>query len=489
MKEYYLGLDLGTGSLGWAVTDENYEIMRAHGKALWGVRLFESANTAEERRTFRTARRRLSRRNWRLDLLQGIFADEINRVDDGFYLRLKESRYLPEDKQDQTGAVPELPYALFVDSNYTDKDYHKQFPTIYHLRKWLMETDATPDVRLVYLAIHHMMKHRGHFLFSGEWNIEDLKELRGTLQQLFDGLKEEELDFQLFLDDAAAQQVETILQNRQLPKSEKKKQLIKALGASSNCEKAVLTAMAGGTIKLSDIFGNPELDQTEHPKICFTDATYETYIGDVESALGEQFIIIERMKAVYDWSVLADLLGDSRTLSEAKVAQYEKHKTDLHYLKALVKEQLGRQAYHEVFVQTKENLANYPAYIGMTKRNGKKQVLEGKLCSKDAFYDYLKKNVLQKIKDKTTASYLEQELEKGTFLPKQVTKDNSVIPYQIHLYELQQIINNLRGRIPLLSQEESRILSIFTFRIPYYVGPLNGIRKGDSTTQLGKTKK
>ena len=55
-QDYYLGLDLGSGSLGWAVTDENYEILRAHGKALWGVRLFESAKTADERRTFRTSR-------------------------------------------------------------------------------------------------------------------------------------------------------------------------------------------------------------------------------------------------------------------------------------------------------------------------------------------------------------------------------------------------------------------------------------------------
>lgn len=38
MKEnYYVGLDLGTGSLGWAVTDENYNVLREHGKDLWGV--------------------------------------------------------------------------------------------------------------------------------------------------------------------------------------------------------------------------------------------------------------------------------------------------------------------------------------------------------------------------------------------------------------------------------------------------------------------
>ncbi len=482
MQEYYLGLDLGTGSLGWAVTDENYNIMRAHGKSLWGVRLFENANTAEERRMFRTNRRRLARRNWRLDLLQGLFADEINKVDDGFYLRLKESRYLPEDKQNKEGKTPELPYALFVDSGYTDKDYHKQFPTIYHLRKWLMETDETPDIRLVYLALHHMMKHRGHFLFANEMNIDEIKEVSGTLQQMFDGLKEEELEFNLTLDDANLQKIEAILCEKDAAKSDKKKKLIKELSASSVCEKEVLSAITGGTASLSKIFENPELDQTERPKFCFADAGYDDYAGELEAALGEQFVLIERMKAVYDWSVLADLLGDSASLSEAKVAQYEKHRVDLCYLKELVKEQLGKEIYQEVFVKTDEKLANYSAYVGMTKINGKKQPLAGKQCSQKDFYDFLKKNVLNKISDATRTAYLEKELEKGTFLPKQVTGDNSVIPYQLHLYELNRIINNLKERIPLLAQEENRIRSIFTFRIPYYVGPLNGIRKQDGTT-------
>ena len=134
MRDYYIGLDLGTGSLGWAVTDREYKIMRAHGKALWGVRLFDSANTAEERRGFRTARRRLDRRNWRIELLQELLGEDIGKVDSGFFLRMKESKYVPEDKRDVNGNCPKLPYALFVEDGYTDKDYHRQFPTIYHLR-------------------------------------------------------------------------------------------------------------------------------------------------------------------------------------------------------------------------------------------------------------------------------------------------------------------------------------------------------------------
>ena len=37
-KNYYIGLDIGTTSCGFAVTDENYNILRLKGKKAWGVR-------------------------------------------------------------------------------------------------------------------------------------------------------------------------------------------------------------------------------------------------------------------------------------------------------------------------------------------------------------------------------------------------------------------------------------------------------------------
>ncbi len=485
-QNYYLGLDMGTGSVGWAVTDEAYNIVRAHGKALWGVRLFESASTAEERRMFRSARRRLDRRNWRLELLQGIFAEEINKVDPGFYRRMKESKYTPEDKRDENGNCPDLPYALFVDPDYTDKDYHRQFPTIYHLRKWLMDTDETPDIRLIYLALHHMMKHRGHFLFSG--NIENIKEFKETFRQFIQSVKDEELDFNLSIEDEEFCKVEEILKDKNLTRSGRKTQLIKLLDARSACEKAVLSLISGGTVKLSDIFGNRELDACEKPKISFADSTYDDYAGIVEADLGEQFLIIAKAKMVYDWAVLADILGEYDSLSEAKTAVFEKHKKDLAYLKKLVRTYLDREAYQDIFVKTDSKLSNYAAYIGMTKKNGKKTALDGKRCERNDFYDFLKKHVLSRIPEEE-AQYLSGEMEKENFLPRQVTKDNGVIPYQVHLFELDRIIAHLRQRVPVLDENAEKIRQIFTFRIPYYVGPLNGITKvGNPTNWLIRKK-
>ena len=160
-KTWYLGLDIGTASVGWAATDTEYKVIRKNRKRLWGVRLFEEATTAEERRNYRSGRRRLQRRKWRLNLLEELFASEIEKVDKTFFLRLKESQYHYEDKTNK------VPYAIFNDKDYTDKDYYKEYPTVYHLRAKLI-SEENPDIRKVFLAIHHILKNRGHFLLQGQ---------------------------------------------------------------------------------------------------------------------------------------------------------------------------------------------------------------------------------------------------------------------------------------------------------------------------------
>lgn len=98
----------------------------------------------------------------------------------------------------------------------------------------------------------------------------------------------------------------------------------------------------------------------------------------MQSDLGELYVIIAQAKAVYDWAILVDILGEYNSISEAKVALYEKHKGDLAYLKKLVRDNCERSVYQDVFVKTSDKLSNYSAYIGMTKYNGKKQAQVGK---------------------------------------------------------------------------------------------------------------
>ena len=115
-------------------------------------------------------------------------------------------------------------------------------------------------------------------------------------------------------------------------------------------------------------------------------------------------------KMVYDWAILSDILAGHNSISEAKVEVYEKHKKDLALLKKTVKTYFTKEMYQEVFVETKDKLNNYPAYIGMTKKNGKKIDLAGKHCSREEFLDFLKKNVVAKLPDEELKTVLMEEI-------------------------------------------------------------------------------
>lgn len=78
---YYIGLDVGTNSVGWAVTDPEYNVLRFKGNSMWGARLFEEAKPAADRRAARIARRRLERRKQRLLYLEEFFSAEIGKSD------------------------------------------------------------------------------------------------------------------------------------------------------------------------------------------------------------------------------------------------------------------------------------------------------------------------------------------------------------------------------------------------------------------------
>ena len=155
-KEWYLGLDIGTNSVGFCATNLQYDILTKGNHLQCGARLFEDASDASERRTKRSIRRRLARRKVRLQLLKELFAPAI---DDSFFLSMEESNLLIDDKTQKHR------YSLFNDKDFSDADYFNKFPTIYHLR-YFLQNNITDDIRLVYLACHHMMKYRGHFLFN-----------------------------------------------------------------------------------------------------------------------------------------------------------------------------------------------------------------------------------------------------------------------------------------------------------------------------------
>lgn len=470
---YYVGLDIGTNSVGWAVTDPQYNIIKKNGKALWGIRLFEEGKTAEERRMFRTSRRRTGRRSRRIDLLQELFSEEIFKVDPGFFRRLEDSKYLPEDKYIRQKN------ALFCDPAYTDKEYHKAYPTIYHLRKALMTEDHPFDVRLVYLALHHMIKHRGHFLFEG-FRTSDGGTSGVTVEfQELMKLVEEYLEIEPMT--FAKEQVAAVLTNRENGISKKAEALQKCLPIENNKNKQMkelCKLLVGGKIKLSTLFGDEDLKDFEKNSLTFSDAGYEDAETDLQNALGDRYDLLAKAKEVYDRAVLAELLGKCQYLSDAKIEIFRKHKKDLARLKVLLKPYPA--VYKEIFQETGKG--SYSAYVGICVKKGKKQVIE-KRSGRDEFYDTLRKK-LKSLPDSQERQHILSEIDSGMFLPKSVSKDNGVIPYQLHEQELSLILKKAKRYLSFLKRADTygsvsdKIKSLFTFRIPYYVGPLNSYVPG-----------
>lgn len=473
-SRYYIGLDIGTDSVGWAATNPKYEILKFKGKLMIGSRLFDSANTAADQRLYRSNTRRLDRKKWRIQLLQELFAPEISKVDFGFFQRLKDSFLKDEDK-----AVFQK-NMLFNDKNYNDKDYHRDFPTIYHLRKALIENKKEYDVRLVYIALHHLIKHRGHFLFQGSMSQAiSFKEVFRTFKEAVFS------EFELEINCKNEDELQSVLKNKHLSKKEKANKIMSLLDSDKTDKrlKGIIGLICGSKVSLNDIFGDSV--QSEEPlKISFAEKPYDEVRPEIENALYEQCNTVDVFKAVYDWAILADILSEGdfngkNYLSVAKVKIYGKHKKDLEILKNIFKS-YSKSLYNQFFRSEKEN-DNYSAYIGSTKFD--KEKISVKRCTQEVFYKRVLK-ILKEIELKSGCTenikYIQKEIEAQTFLPLQVTKDNGVIPYQVNEAEAQIILNNVSKYLEFLNDEDSygltvkdKISKILTFRIPYYVGPLN----------------
>ena len=478
MEKYYLGLDIGTNSVGWAVTDPSYRLERFHKKDMWGIRLFEQADTAADRRTKRTNRRRLQRRHKRIQLLQELFAEEMAKVDDTFFLRLNESKLHLEDKSVQEK------YPLFIEKGYTDIDFYQEYPTIYHLRKDLMESDQPHDIRLVYLAIHHLLKYRGHFLIDGSLN--SAKSFSTVFEQMMrsvqDGLK---IDFTV----SHPERVEEILRNRTMARSSKSKLLEKEFVVDPGEDdpkilktvvKQICTFIAGNKGDLKKVF-REDLDELEKTGFKFSDPGFdEEILPDLENKIPDLLNVVQAMKAVYDWSVLVDILDGEEYLSFAKVKQFDEHKHNLHQLRQVMKKYCEKKTWVDFFDDpTGKN--NYAAYIGHVKKNGKKYSV--KRCSEEDFYKNLKGilgNLSPNEEDAILINELKEKADAQILLPLQRSKDNGVVPHQVHQIELQVILEHAETYLPFLKQRDDRgisvlekILKIFEFRIPYYVGPLS----------------
>ena len=444
--DYFVGLDIGTNSIGYAATDKNYQLLKYQQHPVWGVHLFESANPAADRRPYRTARRRLDRRQQRIRLLRELFAREIGTVDPRFFQRIDSSSL--KKTEDDSG------FAVFDDPDYTDVDFHRQYPTIHHLISELIDSREPHDVRLVYLACAWMLAHRGHFFSDvAKEKVEELICFSTVYQELADYAADHGFHFSWQHLPLGTDIIGDILKSSE-NKTAKSKKLtstlqVKKSGAADSEDDApwideyeFLLLLCGRESKAAKLF----------PSSTYTDLKLSLDADDQKTAemlaelSDDDATLLLLMKKVFDWSVLTDIIGDGKNISDSKVKVYEKHKADLKQLKYLVKKYLPRQEYQDIF-RSPESDKNYTAYCGAgQKKNADQEIFYKHLKSK------LDKMAIEDIADREIHDRIMQDIEAEKFLPKQVVSDNRTIPYQLYWNELSQLLTSASGYLPFLRQ-------------------------------------
>ncbi len=489
-QKYYIGLDMGTSSVGWAVTDDSYHLIRRKGKDMWGIREFEEAKTSAERRTHRISRRRLQRSKVRIGLIKTYFDEEIRKIDPFFYERLDNSKYYPEDKDEKVKS----PNGVFNDKEYTDKEYYKQYPTIFHLRKELINNENAPyDVRLVYLAVLNLFKRRGHFLNSSlklddesvEFNLKDA--YSNMLASIEENLNEElSIVFPEIDSDDTYLELQNILGTREFGRKQKSEKVAKLLGIDRKQKKEmeIINGMVGLSVDCCRLF---DIEAENKITAKFSDFGYAEKEPEILDQLGDSCgSVLMAVKTVYDIGSLTEILKGQKYLSFARVEDYEQHKNDLKKLKKVVKKYAPDQ--YDYFFRQKEdgtysayvNSVNTEKYNDLGSKDTKPNRRNMKARSRDDFYKGVKKLLKGMPADDADVIDINKKIENETFMPKQLTAGNGIIPNQLHAMELKKILDNASGYLGFLNDvDESgltvkeRIIRLYTFTFPYYVGPVS----------------
>lgn len=460
VENYRIGLDIGNASVGWSVVDDDYNILKFKGKNMWGVRLFEEGKSAADRRVSRGARRRLQRRKMRVSLLKELIAPMVLESDPNFFMRLEKGYATKDDKG--------YDYNLFISEGFNDSDYYKKFKTIFHLRKHLCNCKEKADPRLIYLALHHIIKYRGNFLYEGQkFEVSNQTQVIDNLLEAMELIINKN-ELEISIEDINVNEFINIYLQKNVKKGDKKDQLINIFTKINKDSKKIASELVnlllGYESNLTNLFSYTNIQKEDKAfKTNFSSTKYDEDIILIESLLNDDFEVMGLLHNVYSYMILQEILGGKQMICDAMVEKYSKHETDLKQLKRFIKKYYSLEEYNTIF-RKKGIIGNYYGYVNDTKSTSKVEL-----------YKFIK-NILDKNEEaKDTSIYKEiiKKIEMDDYLPKQNSKDNGAIPYQIHEAELIHIIDNQGEYYPVLKEAKDKIISLFHFRVPYYVGPLN----------------
>lgn len=243
--------------------------------------------------------------------------------------------------------------------------------------------------------------------------------------------------------------------------------------------KELINSVLGYKANFNTIF------KIEAEKSAFSFDNDEQKEAFISSVPDEGMTLYEALQKAYSAYILMDIIEDAngKSVSYSMVAKYNRYKEDLKTLKDLVKVFCPDE--YSQFFKGERYKAPYQKNYDKSKAKGYTRYNE----VRGAKYDDFKKEVENLFKDTAAVSdsrYQEMmaKFTNGKFLRRLKTSDNGSIPFQLHLEEMNAIIDAQEKFYPFLSDIRHKLNSLVTFRIPYYVGPLT--QKGAALDASGK---
>lgn len=486
---YIMGITVGTSSTGYAVINDDNEILKpVHNKYGIGARIFRTRDKAEDRRNFRSARRMLNHKKSRLKYFDDIMRPEITKIDPQFFNRLKNSYVAKGDK------TREKYESILFPTKEEERAYYQQYPTVYHLQQALLTEHRQFDIREIYIALHALLKNRGHFLletpvknFTAETVDTEtvLKDLEENLNQI---------GFNIKFDLNKAAEINQVLDEPML-KKEKIKYLRTLLFVKSNKDKdtdkqnkAVVTQVINALLDYKVKFNvllNVDVDDPKEWSFNLGNSEIDIKMDMLKTKLGTtELKIVTTLTNWYNALLLRETLGEASTIAEAKVNSYKQHLEDRELFNRYISKL--SQILPDDETVTQQLRDNYRLYINNRSGNiGKaRKRLKTTSLTKEEFYKNLKQ-IISKQKELPEGREIIAKIELDNFMPKQRVRENTVIPHQLIALELNKILENQGKYYPFLIKENPsadksnladspyEISQLVNFKIPYYIGPLD----------------
>lgn len=100
-----------------------------------------------------------------------------------------------------------------------------------------------------------------------------------------------------------------------------------------------------------------QFEEIDTSSFSFTEPKYEdTISAALEEKYPDYADVIQKIKAVYDWSVLVEIMAGEDYLSFAKVNAYNKHKENLCILKEVIRKYCDSEMYHKFLMASMKRM-------------------------------------------------------------------------------------------------------------------------------------